>query len=118
MSINEVIDRAALFQALDADRSREALAFNEIWKGFQKGQGQAEVIERYYECRELITPAGIEKCEQAVMQLKQIEHTLIRLAAPLGAASKRAAQLVIKEVTQTTVDAGVKLKEIRAWTQV
>lgn len=118
MSINEEVDRSALFQALDADTSKEAVAFNELWKGVRKGDKQIELIDSYYECREWISLSGIEKCEQAVMQLKQLEHTLIRLAHPLGLASKRAAQLIVRDVVKAAADGAAKLKEIRAWGKV
>jgi hypothetical protein len=118
MSVQEAIDKSVMFQALDADQSKDAVAFNKVWKGCKKGADQLEAIDTYYDCFQLITREKLEKCEEAVMQLKQIEHTLIRFAASLAGESKKAANSIIKDVSGALAEAGNKLKVIRVWVQV
>lgn len=113
MPDQEAVDNSALFNALDEDP--EAAGFREIWELWGGGNKQKGLIEGYYSGRTYITRARYQECEEAVMQLKQLEHVLIRLATPLKGDSRKASQIIIQTAGLAWADTRRKLKDLSGW---
>ncbi|OOL39125.1 hypothetical protein BOO94_04100 [Pseudomonas sp. FSL W5-0299] len=113
MSDQEAVDNSVLFKALDDDP--EAIEFRELWMLWASGNKQRTLVDGYYSGKSLITRARYQECEEALMQLKQLENILIRLAAPLKGASRRAAQIIIQTAVRQQAESRQKLKDISGW---
>lgn len=113
MSDQEAVDNSALFKALDEDP--EAAGFREVWTLWGGGNKQKGLIDGYYSGKSFITRARYQECEEAVMQLKQLEHILIRLAASLKGDSRKASQIIIQTAGRALADTRQKLKDVSGW---
>lgn len=102
-----------IFGALQEDTS--AKAFLGMWQATGEGEVQANVIGNIYTGELLVTREAIEKGEEALMQLRQLEFVMLQLAFELQADSREAAMEVVKRYQAKMEKAEGEMNRIRMW---
>jgi len=116
---SEIEERRAMFEALNHETDRFAVAFRDYWR--KEGEPWREavrLVQATVNGETAVTDTVIENCRVAVMRLHQIRYVLGQLMLPVGSPSPGvldAVMDVINRIENDTAAATKNLRTILGW---
>lgn len=116
---SQIEERRAMFEALNRETAKSAVAFRAYWRSEGEQWNEAvKLVKSVVTGETAVSEAVIENCRIAVMRLHQIRYVLGQLMLPIGSPSPGvldAVMDVVRRIDDDTAEATKDLRLILGW---